>query len=151
MTGSLGEARPRGRLGSAMVLLAIGAFVIALYLGITKLQGGVLVCGIVEGCETVSDSEYAEILGIPTGLFGAGASLVTALAALGWWLRAERRALLAAYVVGLLSLPIVIWLTYLEVFVIEAICIWCVTYAVLVIVGWLTASWVLWQGRQEAA
>ena len=50
------------------------------------------------------------------------------------------------YILGLLSLP---WLTYLELFVIEAICIWCVTYAGLVMAGWLVASWVLWRGQRS--
>jgi uncharacterized membrane protein len=57
--------------------------------------------------------------------------------------------LLVSYVVGLLSLPVLVGLTYLEIFVIEAICIWCVSYAVVVIAGWVTAGWVLWRASQE--
>ena len=44
-----------------------------------------------------------------------------------------------AYVVGLMSLPVVAWLTYLELAVIGAVCAWCVAYAVLVIVTWVLA------------
>ena len=123
-----------------MVLLAIGALAVALYLGITKLSGGSPACGVLHGCDTVSQSEYASIMGIPTGLFGAVASAVTLVGALLWWLRGDRRGLLVAYLVGLVSLPFLAWLTYLEVFVINAICIWCVSYAVLVTVGWLAAT-----------
>jgi len=134
-TSQSGLASWHGRLGWLMAGLAVAALGVALYLGITKLQGGVPVCAILEGCDVVSDSEYAEVLGIPTGLLGAAASLVTLVGALLWWLLADRRALLLAYVIGLLSLPFLAWLTYLELFVIEAICIWCVTYALLVIAG----------------
>jgi len=143
-------AGARGRLGWLMAAFALLATAIALYLGIIKLTGGNPACGVLHGCDTVSQSEYAEILGIPTGLFGAAASAVTLAGSLLWWLRADRRGLLLAYVVGLLSLPILVGLTYLELFVIEAICIWCVTYAVVVVAGWLTATWALWRGGQAA-
>ena len=82
-----------------------------------------------------------------TGLVGAAASTVTLAGAMLWWLRADRRALLASYVVGLLSLPFLAWLTYLEFFVIEAICIWCISYAVAVTAGWIVATYVLWRGQ----
>jgi uncharacterized membrane protein len=45
----------------------------------------------------------------------------------------------AAYVIGLASLPFLAYLTYLELFVIHAVCAWCVAYAVTVIAGWLVA------------
>jgi uncharacterized membrane protein len=134
-----------------MVGLAVAALGVALYLGITKLQGGTPMCGEFEGCDTVNSSEYAEVFGIPTGLLGAAASLVTAGGAFVWWLAADRRGLLVAYLVGLVSLPFLAWLTYLELFVIHAICLWCVAYAVLVIAGWSAATYVLAQGRSEAA
>jgi uncharacterized membrane protein len=136
-------AAPRGRLGWLMGGLALGALAVALYLGITKLTGGEPTCAVVGGCDRVNDSEYSTFLGIPVGLLGAAASAVTLVAALAWWRLSDRRALLVAYAVGLLSLPFLAWLTYLELFVIHAICIWCVTYAVLVIAGWLTASVVI--------
>lgn len=130
----------RGRLGWLMSGLALAALAVALYLGITKLTGGEPTCAVVGGCDTVNDSEYSVILGIPVGLLGAAASAVTLVASFLWWRASDRRALLAAYAIGLLSLPFLAWLTYLELFVIHAICIWCVTYAALVIAGWLAAS-----------
>jgi uncharacterized membrane protein len=130
----------RGGFGALMVLLALGAVTVGLYLGLTKLMGGVPVCGPLRGCETVDASPYSLFLGIPVGLLGAGASLLMTAAALAWWLRADVRGLYLAYALGLVSLPVLAWLTYLELFVIGAICIWCVTYAVLVIAGWLAAT-----------
>jgi uncharacterized membrane protein len=132
-----------------MAALALAAVGIALYLGLTKLSGGDPACGVLRGCDTVNQSEWASFMGIPTGLFGAAASAVTFAGALAWWLLADRRALLVAYVVGLLSLPFLAFLTYLEIVVIEAICVWCVSYAVLVLAGWLVATAVLWRGQGD--
>jgi uncharacterized membrane protein len=136
----------RGYLGPLIVLLAAGATAIAAYLAWVKLAGGNPSCGILHGCDEVNQSEYSTVLGIPVGLLGAGASLLTLLGGLAWWLRADRRALLVAYVIGLMSLPFLAWLTYLELFVIEAICIWCVTYAILVVAGWVVATVALLRG-----
>ncbi len=143
--------RTRGSLGWLMAGLALGALGMALYLGLAKLSGADLACGVLHGCDTVSQSEYASIFGIPTGLFGALASAATVIGALVWWLTADRRALLATYLIGLASLPFLVWLTYLELFVINAICIWCVSYAALVIAGWLVATFVLWRGQEDQA
>ena len=40
---------------------------------------------------------------------------------------------------GLLGIVAVGYLTYLEVFVIEAICVWCVSYALTIVAGWILA------------
>jgi uncharacterized membrane protein len=149
---SPGDARtPRGRLGWLMASLAVAALVVALYLGVTKLLGGVPTCDVVGGCDRVAASEYSVVLGVPVGLLGAGASLVTLAGALAWWLRGDRRGLYGAYGIGLMSLPVLAWLTWLEVAVIEAVCIWCVAYAVLVVGGWLAATLALTGARDTPA
>jgi uncharacterized membrane protein len=131
-----------------MALLAIAAGAISAYLALVKLGGGTPACGVLHGCETVSNSQYSEVLGIPVGLLGFAAALLTLGGAVLWWIRSDRRGLLAAYVIGLLSLPFIAWLTYLEFFVIHAICIWCVAYAIFVIAGWVVASVALWRSPQ---
>ncbi len=141
MTDPGGEAddqpAPRGITGAAMVVLALAAVGVALYLTWAKLAGAPVVCGPLQGCETVETSPYAAFLGIPVAAFGAGASVLTLIGALAWWRRANRYGLLAAYGLGLASLPILGYLAYLEVAVIHAICVWCVTYALLTLGCWL--------------
>lgn len=132
-----------------MTLLALTAAGIALYLAIVKLTGGTPACGVLAGCDTVNSSEYAVVLGIPVALLGAGASILTTIAAVAWWRGASRRWLLVAYVVGLAALPFLAYLTYLELFVIHAICIWCVAYAVMVVAGWLVAAAALSRGESS--
>ncbi len=127
------------RSGLAMAVIAATGLAIAIYLTATKLSGGLPVCGPVKGCEDVALSEYSAILGIPVAGLGALSSALTAILGLVWALRGDRRALLAAYGLGLFGVLFVAYLTYLELFVIHAVCVWCVTYGLTVVAGWLVA------------
>lgn len=110
------------------------------YLAAVKVLGTSAVCGPSHGCDLVAASEYATVLGIPVAVYGFACSVVLVVLALAWWRMAERRALLAAYLLLLLSTAVVAYLTFLELFVIEAICLWCVSYAVSVIVSLVIAG-----------
>lgn len=127
---------------SGLAIGAIGAIglAIALYLTTTKLSGGLPVCGPVHGCEEVALSEYSSILGIPTAALGVAFSAITGSLGLVWWRSGDRRALLANYGLGLFGMLFVAYLTYLELFVIRAVCAWCVGYGLTVVVGWLVAA-----------
>lgn len=124
-----------------MTALAVAGLGIATYLLAARILGEAPACGPLKGCETVASSEYATLFGVPVALFGVGFSAILAIACVTWWRRAERRALYAAYALGLAGIIAVAYLTYLEVFVIGAICIWCAGYAATIVAGWvLTAS-----------
>jgi uncharacterized membrane protein len=129
----------RGRFGPLMTLLAAAGVAIAGYLTWQHLAGEIPPCGPVRGCETVLTSPYAVIAGIPVALGGALVSALTLAGALAWWLRADRRGLIVAYVAGLASLAALAYLSFLEVAVIHAVCAWCVTYLGTVLGGWLLA------------
>lgn len=136
----LAVTRPAGsvrREGLLIALVATAGLLIAAYLAAVKLTGGVPACGPLGGCDTVNSSIYAEVMGIPVALFGAGASALVVAGAATWWRRGARWALIGAYSVGLASLPVLVYLTYLELFVIGAICAWCVAYALTVVGAWL--------------
>jgi len=120
--------------------IAIAGLLIAGYLSWTRLSGGLPVCGPLHGCETVALSPYSEIFGVPVAVLGVGFSLVLAGLALAWWRRLDRRALLALYGLGLLGVIFVAYLTYLELFVIGAVCVWCAGYAITILAGWIVAA-----------
>jgi len=132
-----GSARRTGLVGASVA--GLGA-AIAAYLAIVKLAGELPACGPLHGCETVATSPYSAVLGVPVAACGLGLSGVIALLQIAWWRAGDRRLLLLAYGLGLAALVVVGYLTYLELFVIGAICAWCVAYAVTIVVGWLIAA-----------
>jgi uncharacterized membrane protein len=123
-----------------MTALAVIGLAVAAYLAITKLTGGAPVCGPLRGCETVASSEYSEVSGIPIAVFGVAFSIVLVASSLIWWRLSDRRALLGAYGLGLLGTLVVAGLTYLELFVIHAVCVYCVVYAATVVTGFVVAA-----------
>jgi uncharacterized membrane protein len=129
----------RGRMGAIMTVLALLGLAIAGYLLTVRLLGEAPLCGPVHGCDTVAASEYATVFGLPVALFGVGFSVVLSAASFLWWQQGERRALYVAYGLGLAGIIAVAYLTYLELFVIEAICVYCVSYALTIVTGWILA------------
>ena len=85
-------------------------------------------------------SEYATVLGVPVAIIGLAFSPLLVALAVTWWRRADRRALLVLYVLLLLGTAAVAYLTFLELFVIKAICLWCVSFAVVIILALATAG-----------
>ena len=118
------------------LLAFIGVFV-STYLTLYKFGYiGSLQCA-VGSCETVNTSRWATFLGLPVAAWGLG-FYVAALALVFVGIQ-ERYADSRAVALALVSLTgwgvlFSGWLTYLELFVIDAICIWCVTSAVIVLV-----------------
>ena len=117
-------------------LALIGVFV-STYLTLYKLGYiGELKCA-VGSCETVNTSRWATFLGLPVAAWGLGFYVAAlALAMLSVQDRyVDSRAFSVAFVV-LTSWGVLFsaWLTYLELFVIDAICIWCVTSAFIVLI-----------------
>ena len=125
---------------AAVVALA-GVFV-ALYLALYKLGYiGNLVCA-VGSCEVVQTSRWATFLGYPVAVWGVAyyvAVLATALAGLGAALADSRRLSQLLVLLTATGVLFSIWLTYLELFVINAICLWCVISAVLAVILFVIA------------
>jgi uncharacterized membrane protein len=120
---------------AALVSLA-GVFV-ASYLALYKLGYiGTLVCA-VGSCETVQTSRWASLLGVPVATWGVAFYLVVlgvSLYGLSDAMADSRRLSQALVVMTGTGVLFSVWLTYLELFVIHAICQWCVVSAILVTV-----------------
>ena len=118
------------------LLAFIGVFV-STYLTLYKFGYiGSLQCA-VGSCETVNTSRWATFLGLPVAAWGLGFYVAAlALVFVGIQERYADSSAVALALVALTGWGVLFsgWLTYLELFVIDAICIWCVTSAVIVLV-----------------
>jgi uncharacterized membrane protein len=121
----------------SLVLLAVVGICIALYLTLYKVGViGVLSCSI-GSCETVNTSKWSMLFGIPIAAWGLAAYVaLLVLAMAGSSESREASVPIARMLVALAGWSVLFsaWLTYLELFVIHAICIWCVTSALLWVV-----------------
>lgn len=110
------------------VLVALVGLGDSIYLTVHHYAGSSVPCTIVEGCEIVLNSAYAEIAGFPLALYGAlayfAAFALALLAAFGnramWTLFGVQVVLMAGFTA---------WLVYLQGFVIGAFCQFCLLSA----------------------
>lgn len=117
-------------------LIALVGLFVALYMALYKAGViGTLACG-TGGCETVQLSKWATLLGAPVATWGvAYYALVFALAVAATTDRfgGSRRIVLALVVLTGWGVLFSAWLTYLELFVIRAVCRWCVVSAAIAV------------------
>jgi uncharacterized membrane protein len=131
------------RYRQAIALLALVGLFVALYLWLHALGfGGAIKCGASGGCETVQTSPWAVFLGLPVAFYGVVgylAVLIVALASLRPAALSQRQ--WNVMLVGLTSVGLLFtaYLTYLELFVIHAICRWCVGSAVIIALIWIVS------------
>jgi uncharacterized membrane protein len=142
------RSRPLPRISEgwrAWSILAVSAIglAVALYLAYVETAERPAICGPVGDCNTVQQSSYAKLFGVlPIGVLGVVGYLV--VLALWLWSRygpdllvQRTRWLLPATALG--GTLFSIYLTFLEPFVIGAVCMWCVTSAVaMMLLLWLT-------------
>ncbi len=125
------------RLRMAVAALALAGLAVAGYLTWVHYADLDPVCvGGGGGCERVQASDYAELGGVPVallGLFGNAAILVTLV-------RDDEPARMATALLALSGAGFSLWLTYVEVFTLEAICVWCVGSAVCMVLLAVLAS-----------
>jgi uncharacterized membrane protein len=114
------------RLGAGAVALA--GIAVAGYLTWAHFADEPIVCVAGGGCEAVQESEYAEIAGIPVALLGLVAySTVAGLIA---WDAPYAR--LGAATISLVGLLFSIYLLAVQLFVIDAVCVWCLANDVVI-------------------
>jgi uncharacterized membrane protein len=109
-----------GRLRASIAALAVAGLGIALYLTVTRYTHAAYVCT-TGGCEIAQSSRYAELGGVPVALLGA----ICYLAILGTALVAGEVARALGAALALSGLAFSLYLLYVQLAVIDAICIWC--------------------------
>ena len=117
-------------------LLALAGIGVSGYLTYVETQAVEAICGPVGDCNAVQNSSYARLFGVlPIGILGLIGFAMILIAWFVQWLRDDKLgsyASLAMLGMALFGTIFSIYLTYLEIWVIEAVCIWCLSSAVLI-------------------
>jgi uncharacterized membrane protein len=125
----------------AIVLLALVGLLVATYLWLYKVGVlGELKCG-TGSCEYVQTSPYAEVLGVPVAFIGVVGYVVlflVGLLGLQPKFQEDRRVTTLLALLATVGFGFTLYLTAIELFVLHAICRWCVGSAVI-----MTAIWAL--------
>jgi uncharacterized membrane protein len=112
----------------AIAFVAAVGVGVATYLAIADSGGGAPIClagG--SGCQTVADSSYSHLAGVNVAVFGiVGYALLLASAFFS-----DDTARFGGFLVALGGFGFSVYLTYIELFKIEAVCQWCIASAVL--------------------
>ena len=117
--------------------LAVAGIGVATYIAIAEGGGGSPKClagG--HGCETVAKSHYAHLAGINVAVIGIFGYVVL----LGAALVPGDLGRIGGFFTALIGFGFSAYLTYLELFVIDAICQWCVASAVLMTLSLAVAA-----------
>ncbi|HVP04672.1 MAG TPA: vitamin K epoxide reductase family protein [Dehalococcoidia bacterium] len=144
------------RLWLLLALLGLAGLGTSGYLTYSHYADQVTVCAGIGSCEFVQTSQYSDVAGVPVALLGllffVGLEGVVALRLLGLP-QALQWGAPAVFAMTLGGLAFVSYLTYVELFVIKAICIWCVATAAITLACFVVAasgSWPLALREEEA-
>jgi uncharacterized membrane protein len=149
-------------LGSSYLAVAVPALLLALslaglgissYLSYTHWANATIACGGVGSCESVNHSKYATLAGVPVAFLGALSYVGLAASALVWlWWRPAGLPwpVMAYWGLALIGTLFSAYLTYVELFVLEAICIYCVASAGVLLASLIVSTaWVVRQAQEE--
>lgn len=119
---------PKWLIWSLIIVSFIG-FLDASYLTIAHYTGLSLRCSVFNGCEEVTTSKYSEIFGIPVALMGIFYYLAILLTTLFYY--DSRKASLPRYIAwaSCFGMSASVWFVVLQLFVIKAICQYCMISA----------------------
>ena len=145
---SVARRGPRVHPALVLAVLDVIGLAIASYLSFVELRGELPTCGPLRGCEEVALSPFSRIGPVPAAVFGVVLSLVLLTLAIAWWRTGARRLLAAHYALSLVGVTFEGYFTYLELFVIGAVCVWCAAYGVSLVARFVVALWA-WQTRDR--
>ncbi|HSB91354.1 MAG TPA: vitamin K epoxide reductase family protein [Anaerolineales bacterium] len=135
MTEAVSPVKRFDRARIVGMLLAVVGLLDAAYLAYVKLTNQLASCSNIGDCEKVNSSRFADIGGVPIAVLGAvGFALILVAMALdhpgGRWQDTGRYAFFGLTLVGTLYSA---YLTYIELFVLRAVCPFCVLSAIVMV------------------
>jgi uncharacterized membrane protein len=132
----------------ALALVVIG-LVVTTYLSYVKLTDVPMACvaGGAFDCETVQNSAYSRLFGIPIAWLGWGTYIT-----LGLLLLLENRvaflrdySIILVFGISLFAFLYSVFLVYVQVAILQALCPWCLAHEIIMTVFFIVASIRLWK------
>jgi uncharacterized membrane protein len=134
---------PTRALAALLGVLSLVGIGVAAYLTYVHWLDKPIACAGLGTCAAVAESDYAWIGGIPVAFLGLLGYVALALVA-AFWLWAGNRfdiwPLLAIWGMSVAGVAYSAYLTYVELYRIDAVCIWCVTSAGIMTAMFLVAT-----------
>jgi len=132
----------------AFLIVSFLGFLDATYLTVIHYSGNELNCAVIEGCNEVKNSKYAEILGIPLALMGSLYYLCVLFLSLLYF--DTRKKVLLTLIPPLTAVGFIfsLFLVYLQVFQIQALCIYCLFSALTSTILFVLSLFILKHKRQ---
>jgi len=117
-----------------VAVLSLAGIAVSAYLTYGYFSESSLFCELGHGCDTVKDSEYSAIFGVPVALLGVLmyiAIFATAVAGVRWPGSLRDLPSLGVFGMAFFGTIYSAYLTWLELYRIDAVCMWCTISAVL--------------------
>ncbi len=137
-----------------LAVLGLPGSAVAAYLTYAHWADRATVCGGIGECELVQTSEYSDIAGVPVALLGVFYFVAMAFLALvrinriRWVPGGLEWVQPVALSMALAATAFIAYLTYVELFILEAICVWCVGLATLTVTSLGLTVWGLFAGGE---
>ena len=116
-------------------ILVLGILITTYLIYVNNLSDSTLSCGNVGDCNKVQNSSYGFLLGVPVTFLGLLYFCFLAALYSNYFIRKKFATFsfmeLIGFSVSLSALIFSMYLTYIELFVINEICIWCISIAIL--------------------
>lgn len=113
----------------AMLVVSLLGFADASWLSVKHYTNGVIPCSMTQGCETVTNSVYSTIAGIPVALLGSIYYAVVFLLVFASMETGSRTLLRYAGLLTIAGLLASAWFVFAQIVLIKAICQWCMASA----------------------
>jgi len=114
----------------SLLFLSLIGFLDADYITTKHYLGVPITCSIFEGCETVTNSQYATVGNIPVALFGAIYYLSILVLVILYLDTGKISLIRFVSRFSIVGFAASLWFIYLQLFVIKAICFYCMVSAV---------------------
>lgn len=113
-----------------ILISSFTGFLDSLYLFLKKIFASPITCYVFEGCESVTNSSYSSVFGIPFSFFGILFYLVVFFFSVAYFQTKSSKIIKPIFYLSVFGILFAAYLFVLQIFVIEAYCIYCIASAV---------------------